>query len=455
MPLINQGLSMKILKVIHGYPMRYNAGSEVYSQLLCHGLASEHEVHVFTREEDVFKPDYVMHREVDTLDPSIHLHIINMPKLRLLQRYQHEVVDQKFERLLEEINPDIVHIGHLNHLSTSLVDVIHQKKIPIVFTLHDYWLMCPRGQFLQRNSQEPWALCDGQQDSKCATQCFSGFFSGGADNQESDSAYWTKWVAQRMDQMRDVVAKVDLFIAPAQYLLERFRDEFGIPPEKLHYLDYGFNLERLKNRAREAQEPFTFGYIGTHIPAKGIQDLIIAFSHIKEECLLRIWGRFREETASLNSIISTLPSPIQRRIEWKPEYRNQEIVSDVFNHIDALVVPSIWVENSPLVIHEALQVRLPVITANVGGMAEYVRHGVNGLLFNHRDPISLSEQMRILASNPTYATDLGSRGYLQSKTKDIPGIQQHVKDVEEIYENLLTLKGRNPYAETRPLANYL
>ena len=49
---------MKILKVIHGYPMRYNAGSEVYSQTLCHGLAARHEVHVFTREEDAFAPDF-------------------------------------------------------------------------------------------------------------------------------------------------------------------------------------------------------------------------------------------------------------------------------------------------------------------------------------------------------------------------------------------------------------
>jgi len=444
-----------VLKIIHGYPMRFNAGSEVYSQLLCHGLAHEHEVHVFTREEDVFKPDYVIHQEEDALDPRVKLHVINMPKLRLLQRYQHTVVDQKFELLLEEIKPEIIHIGHLNHLSTSLVDVIHKKNIPIIFTLHDYWLMCPRGQFLQRNSQEPWALCDSQGDSKCASHCFSGFFSGNSEDQESDSAYWTRWVAQRMSHIKDVVAKIDLFIAPSQYLLRRFRDEFDIPKEKLTYLDYGFNLESLKNRSRVSNEPFTFGYIGTHIPAKGIQDLIIAFSHIKEDCLLRIWGRSREETASLKSIVSTLPSHVQKRIEWKSEYRNQEIVSDVFNHIDALVVPSIWVENSPLVIHEALQVRLPVITANVGGMAEYIHHGVNGLLFKHRDPVSLSEQMKKLASNPTYAAQLGSKGYLQSNTRNIPDIKQHVKDVEGIYNKPLIEKGKKSHAETRPMANYL
>lgn len=445
---------MIIFKVIHGYPMRFNAGSEVYSQLLCHGLANEHEVHVFTREEDVFKPDYTLHQEKDPLDTRITLHIINMPKFRFSQRYQHPVLDHTFELLLEEVKPDIVHVGHLHHLSTSLVGSIYKKKIPIVFTLHDYWLMCPRGQFLQRNSQEPLALCDSQEDSKCASQCFRGCFSGDTVNQESDIGYWTNWVSQRMNHMKDIIAKVDLFIAPSQYLFGRFRDEFGIPKEKLTYLDYGFDLERLKNRSRTPHEPFTFGYIGTHIPSKGIQDLITAFSHIKEECLLRIWGRPREETASLKSIVSTLPSEIQNHIEWKPEYRNQEIVSDVFNHIDALVVPSIWVENSPLVIHEALQVRLPVITANIGGMAEYVHHGVNGLLFKHRDPLSLAEQMELLASNPIYAAELGSKGYLQSKSKDILDIKQHVKEIEEIYYTLLTKKGKKSYAETWSLANH-
>jgi hypothetical protein len=63
---------MKILKVIHGYPMRYNAGSEVYSQTLCHGLAdNNHEVHVFTREEDAFAPDFRLHVEHDEDDPLV------------------------------------------------------------------------------------------------------------------------------------------------------------------------------------------------------------------------------------------------------------------------------------------------------------------------------------------------------------------------------------------------
>ena len=119
------------------------------------------------------------------------------------------------------------------------------------------------------------------------------------------------------------------------------------------------------------------------------------------------------------------------------EYRNQDIVPDVFNRCDAIVVPSIWAENSPLVIHEAQQARVPVITADYGGMAEYVHHEVNGLLFAHRDPESLSCQMQRLADDPELAMRLGSRGYLQSADGNVPDIRDHALAVEQIYERLV------------------
>ena len=56
---------MKIFQVIHGYPMRYNAGSEVYTQGLAQALAERHEVHVFTRQENAFLPEYATQRETD------------------------------------------------------------------------------------------------------------------------------------------------------------------------------------------------------------------------------------------------------------------------------------------------------------------------------------------------------------------------------------------------------
>lgn len=103
----------------------------------------------------------------------------------------------------------------------------------------------------------------------------------------------------------------------------------------------------------------------------------------------------------------------------------------------SFVVPSIWVENSPLVIHEALQVRMPVITANSGGMAEYVHHEQNGLLFTHRNPTVLAEQMQRFVNDPQFAYQLGQRGYLQSAGGNVPDIRQHVQLIEEYYEQAL------------------
>ncbi len=431
---------MKILKVIHGYPMRYNAGSEVYSQSLAQALAERHEVHVFTRQENAFLPEYAMQTEADPSHPRIQLHLINMARAR--DGYRHAEVDAAFAALLDELRPDVVHIGHLNHLSTSLVFPAKERQIPVVFTLHDYWLMCPRGQFIQMYPADPsdnWAVCDGQDDWKCAVRCYRRYFGASEDQTDEDVGYWTGWVGRRMAHVREVCDAVDVFIAPARYLLERFRDDFGLPNEKLVYLDYGFHLDRLAERRRELGEPFTFGYIGTHIPAKGINHLIQAFGNLSGGSQLRIWGRhLGVETAGLQALAAALPGSAGNRIEWVGEYRNPEIVSEVFNRCDAIVVPSIWAENSPLVIHEALQARVPVITADYGGMAEYVRHEQNGLLFRHRDPESLGDQMQRLVDDPDLAGRLGQRGYLQATDGNIPDVVQHSLDVERIYAGLIS-----------------
>lgn len=430
---------MKILKVIHGYPMRYNAGSEVYSQTLCHGLANRHEVHVFTREEDAFAPDIRLRTERDADDPRITLHLVNNPRLR--DRYRAVGIDQRFAEVLEQVSPDIVHVGHLNHLSTSLLKEAAAREVPIVYTLHDYWLMCPRGQFMQMFPADPnnlWAACDGQENRKCAERCYARYFSGAPDERAPDLAYWTDWVARRMDHVREMAELVDLFIAPARYLHDRYRDAFGLPARKLDYLDYGFARERMTGRSRAKGEAFTFGYIGTHIPAKGIHDLIRAFGRVEGSPKLRIWGRARgQETDALRAMAAALPEGVAERVEWLAEYRNQEIVGDVFNRCDAIVVPSVWVENSPLVIHEAQQARVPVITANAGGMAEYVHHEVNGLLFEHRSAEALAAQMQRLVDDPGLAQRLGARGYLHSPSGDIPAIGEHVQEVERLYEQVL------------------
>ena len=436
---------MKILKVIHGYPIRYNAGSEVYSQTLCHGLSKKHHVEVFSRIENSFSPDYKIFTDQDVDCSDIKLHLVNMPRAK--DGYRHQGVDDQFEKVLKNFMPDIVHIGHLNHLSTSIPLVAQKNSIPVVYTLHDYWVMCPRGQFMQMFPEDPddprqlWAACDGQENEKCALRCYARYFSGLNGDNQTDVNYWKNWVDRRMRHIKKVCEAVDLFIAPAKYLYKRYREDFGIPENKMVYLDYGFDLSRLSNRVRVSGKSFTFGYIGTHIPAKGIHHLLEAFGKVSGCPVLKIWGRSSgQETETLKNFARNLPGGAGERVQWIAEYKNQKIVPDVFNHVDAIVVPSIWVENSPLVIHEAIQARVPVITANIGGMSEYIHHEQNGLLFEHRSPEMMALQMQRLIDDPELAIQLGKKGYLQSNDGNIPDIQSHVHHIEQLYEQVLKKK---------------
>jgi glycosyltransferase involved in cell wall biosynthesis len=425
---------MHILKIIHGYPPAYNAGSEVYSQVLCEALSASHQVTVFTREEDPYRPDFDI-RQIQQ-SPSLCLYLINMPRVK--DAFAHPEVDMALEGLIRDLKPDIAHIGHLNHLSTGLVEVLYKAGIPMIFTLHDFWLMCPRGQFLQVNfAQKPYyRLCEKQEDSKCAAHCYNRFFT----NREEDTAdkeYWTRWIQHRMTTTRTLSLKVDHFIAPSRYLRDRFIADFDLPPDHISYLDYGFDPVRLSGRIRQPGEPFTFGYIGTHIPAKGVNMLIEAFHQIEGSAQLRIWGRpDGHNTRSLMRLAGQSPY----RIEFMGEYVNHDLVTHVFNHIDALVVPSIWTENSPLVIHEAQGCHVPVITADTGGMAEYVHHGVNGLLFPHRNTAGLAEQMQYAIRHPHEMRALGRRGYLCDEEGRVPSVSQHLTAIEALYQRLIQAK---------------
>lgn len=427
---------MHLLKIIHGYPPHYNAGSEVYSQSVCNELSKSHQVSIFTREENPFVPDFTITEEEEST--SRKKFIINMARAK--DGYCHSELDEAFEKLLDKIKPDIAHIGHLNHLSTGIVARLKAKKIPIVFTLHDFWLMCPRGQFLQRNFGQGrlYHLCDGQENSKCASKCYQAYYGESGKSNLADQSYWEDWIARRMNETKIVAESASIFIAPSHYLRDRFINGFGIPSEKIIHLDYGFPMEYLGPVHQKVSGAFTFGYIGTHIPSKGIQHLIEAFSKIQGDCRLRIWGRHRgQDTEGLKKLVSAFK--ISDKVDWMGEYVNQNIGQAVFSKCDVIVVPSIWGENSPLVIHEAQACHIPVITANFGGMKEYVQHQVNGLLFEHRSPDSLAKQMQWALDNQTEMKALGNRGYLHSQNGCIPDIKSHCQQLQRIY--LQTIQG--------------
>ena len=88
-------------------------------------------------------------------------------------------------------------------------------------------------------------------------------------------------------------------------------------------------------------------------------------------------------------------------------------------------------------------------------MKEFVHHEINGLLFEHRNPLSLSEQMERFVQDPDFAQKLGEVGYLQSKDGHIPDIQEHARDVEIFYHQLIEKRSKIRGEKTRPLAHHI
>ncbi|WP_066631086.1 glycosyltransferase [Labilibacter marinus] len=423
---------MHILKIIHGYPPYYNAGSEVYSQSIVDELKKTYKITVFTREENEYIPDFNFRRESGDGADFV---FVNMARGK--DGYNHAAINKRLAELIEDIKPDVAHIGHLNHLSTGIVDELNKQNIPILFTLHDFWLMCPRGQFLQRNfdGENLYKLCDRQEDSKCAESCYR-MYQSGIDSQK-DSKHWAEWVNQRMRITKEVIDKVDCFHAPSKYLMNRFIDDFDVPKEKIFYLDYGFPTHYLKPEIHSDSDTFTFGYIGTHIAAKGVNLLIEAFKGIEGKAKLKIFGReLGQSTKALKKLSSECSNPV----EFCGEYINHNLAKDVFSKVHAIVVPSIWGENSPLVIHEAQSCHIPVITADFGGMKEYVQNNVNGLLFQHRNLDSLREKLQFAVSHAEKMNSLGRKGYLYSGSGEIPNIIEHCQELYRKYNYLLESK---------------
>lgn len=505
-----------VLLVNHGYPPLFNAGSEIDTQttalgLRQLGLASAGggsdgginfaDVAVFSRECDPFAADYGVRETVDVRDPSIPVYLVNNPREAAYSRYACAEIDDAFRAVMAERRPAVVHFGHVNHLSSSLPAIAkHEFGAATVFTLHDFFLLCPRGQFLVNgpapaaSGADIYELCTRQDDAKCASRCLARRYGEGGS---SEVAYWTQWVGGRMDAFRQLAAAdVDAFTAPSKQLLERFVAAGAVPRDKMHYLPYGFDRRLLAGRRRRKvipahhggfsapaaagggapasapgtggqPAPFVFAYIGRHEPSKGIHllvsaayDLAVAEAAATVPTLppfsVAIYGRDNgANSAGLRRLVEagntrlaaaraaaggsgSSPSVGSCLVTFEPEYRNSDIVAAVFDRVDAIVVPSIWDENAPLVIHEALQARVPVVTANAGGMAELITNGVNGTQFAHRDAGSLAVALRQVLRDPAHAAAMADRGYLGDPTGagNVPGVNEQVATLAALYRRV-------------------
>jgi glycosyltransferase involved in cell wall biosynthesis len=299
-----------------------------------------------------------------------------------------------FRDFLLEHRPDIVHVQHTLYVGVDLLREI-RNTLPgagIVYTLHEYYPICHRGGLMVRtvNNEE---LCDHDSPRRCH-ECYPGV---------SPSEFF-----MRKRFIQSHLALVDRFLAPSRFLLERFV-AWGIPREKIRFSDYG-RIAPARVEPDERDTRNTIGFFGQLNFHKGVLVLLEAMKVLATKANGAAAPRLRLHGANLE----WQPPGFQKRFEeliklpnvtFGGPYSEVEL-PDLMAEIDWVVVPSLWWENSPLVIQEAFQHGKPVICSGIGAMKEKVTDGVNGLHFRRGDPESLAVTIRRAASSPELWAEL-------------------------------------------------
>ena len=299
---------MRILHVIHTYPPFSRAGSENYVEALAQAqISSGHEAAVFHRVDQPDRPEYEVTESRVAGADVVRLNHTFREWTGFEASYKSGPIAEAFGAWLDRLRPDVVHFHHTTTLSTTCVQAAKERGMRVVFTLHDFWYLCPRGQLLRRDL----SLCDRHQDADCVRcMAYQLPVRGGA---ERVHALWGRGehlgrlklpanlhrllaslpfgrekaaiaeIRVRTEAMREMFRWVDRFVAPSRFLAEKYV-EFGISANRITVADYGFDLELWKS-AGEAEErppgPLRAAYLGTWLPSKGVHVLVEAFRGIE------------------------------------------------------------------------------------------------------------------------------------------------------------------------------
>jgi glycosyltransferase involved in cell wall biosynthesis len=237
-------------------------------------------------------------------------------------------------------------------------------------------------------------------------------------------------VRSRWQAMRDLGREIDLFLAPSRYLADELV-RFGLPPQRVVHCDYGFPSESFGRRGDLPERCRRFAFVGSLVRHKGVHVLLEAFRTMPEDATLDVHGPLHYDPAYTAAL---------RHLAAHPGIRfagaaAPECVPRLLAGVDALVVPSIWQENSPLTVHEAFLAGVPVVASRLGGHAELLAGG-GGLLYDADDPADLAAKLRRLYDEPGLARRLAA------SAPAVKTMQDHVAELHEFYEGLLASQGR-------------
>jgi glycosyltransferase involved in cell wall biosynthesis len=433
---------MKITLPVHHFPPHYTAGAELYTFRLARWLLSQgHDVEVVCVESINKGQVGEISATHDTYQGvpvwRLSYNIIQAPERRRWD-FNNPLIGSWFSGYLAQRQPDLVHFQAGYLLSAAPFRAAAEAGTPTVLTLHDYWFLCPRITFRRGDGslcaavpEDPagcaWCNCTERRRFQAADQISGGL--AGALAQRTFLRGQADLLAERRSVLTAALAGVHHCIAPSHFLAQRYGP--FIAPERMSVLRYGLDLERFTNVPPKASDgTLRIGFTGQIAPHKGVHLLIDAFRRLRPATQLielHVYGG-----------LDAMPQYAERlraqagndaRIIFHGRFENQSAPA-ILAGLDIAVVPSTWYENSPLAISEAHAAGTPVVTAHLGGMAELVRDGVDGLHFAPGDAADLAHTLQRAIDDPALIKRL--RAGITSP----PSIDQESQAVLDIYERV-------------------
>jgi glycosyltransferase involved in cell wall biosynthesis len=290
-----------------------------------------------------------------------------------------------FRNMIRLLKPTKIYAHHYFHLGLEYFRIIKQEApaAELIVTLHEYMAIChQQGQMVKAGTQQ---LCSSSSIDDCH-RCIPEF---------SREQFWL-----RENFIKNHFEVVDHFISPSRFLRQRYVD-WGINPSKISVIENGQD-EQAKLPPRELGVDAArnrFGFFGQINKFKGADLLLEAVARLpkkqRNKLIIEFHGaNLEHQTKEFQDKIQSLMQPLIKEgcVRWAGPYNSTQLRGRL-SKVDWVIVPSIWWENSPMVIQEAFVHGRPVICSNIGGMAEKVTDGINGLHFEARNPLDLGETL--------------------------------------------------------------
>ena len=439
----------KVLYIVHNHPSVRPGGAEMYALELYKGMrdANEFEPLLLARTGKPLTRGGQSHAGTPfamiNSDPNQQFIYIDNAEVDWVNMTlpNKEIYTRFMVEFLEIHQPDVVHFQHTNGLGYDLIRAAKKTLpyAPILYTLHEYIPICLNNGQMVRTFDR--SLCYEASPRRCH-ECFPHL---------SPQAFFLR---RRFTQSHFDL--VDLFLAPSHFLLERYV-EWGIARDKIVYEDYGRQSVHPIQETASARPRNRFAFFGQLSPFKGADVLLKAMTYLEQTVLagdqdgpaphLWIYGASLDmQPAEFRDEFQRLLARTTAHVTFAGPYQHDELPRLMAN-IDWVVVPSIWWENAPLVIQEAFAYRRPVICSDIGGMAEKVEHGRNGLHFRVGDAVNLAETLRYAAS------EQGLWERLRDNIPSVYPIEASVSRLTRLYSDLIVKKQNSQLAMSQPLAD--